>query len=1010
MKYLLFAFICVNSRLIAFPLWFEPNQGQTHASVEFLAHSPSGFVYFDHNRMAVRDVRMDLIGTRSASQANLEERTGGISSYFIGRTEKDWHTGIPHYGRIRYKNVYAGIDLVYYGHDRNVEYDFILKPGADPDQIKLAYNKPVRVDANGDLLIEELRQHRPKVFQNGHQVGCDYLMRNGTVQLALAEYDHSQSLTVDPVLEFSTYLGGPAEEHGFAISLDTAGNVYLAGGTQSPAAPTLDPFQNTTALILSPVVFKFAPDGHRLIYYAVVGNNSWDSAYTIAVDSTGSPIISGQTRNPNFPLKNAFQTQFKAIWDNAFITKVSPDGKSILYSSYLGGNNRDSGNGIAVDAQGNVFVTGDTSSSDFPTLNALQAQPGGGGYDCFITKVAPTGILLWSTYFGSSGAEGCYDIAIDRSGNAWVAGSSSSQDLLLKNAIQATSTPRTSYRTPMLARVSTDGKLLYSSFVGGPTAGFAKAIAIDASGNIFLGGSADSQFVTKNAFQSQSAGPGNRYLMGLDPSAQTVRFASYFGGSGSDIIDRIAIDNAGSMYVIGWTSSADFPVKGSFQVFSGGGVCQCDAFVAKFAPGAQSLIYSTLLGGHNGDFGEGVAVDNSGNAYIVGTTLSQDFPTKSPYQATFGGGFDLFFAKISDSTPLAPSPLTPNPGRLSFRYTQGASSPPAQIVAVTGPAFTASPTAPWLNATVTPSTATVSVNPAGLAPGVYNGTVSLTPQAGTPTSLDVTFTVLSPAPVLTSVDPVLVPVGSSATTVTIHGSGFTKDSAVQLNGVPFTPVVFVDAKTLRISFPQSYLTVEYNHTVAVKNPTSDLSNVVSVSVGTPAPQISAITNAASFTTGPVAPGEIVTIFGTNLTDKVTFDNIPATLVYASAAQVSVTVPYAITGPSTMAQVASSAPVKLDVAPSAPGIFAAVPAGENVLVVYATGCGPLTMEDLPRCALPLLATVNGQPAIVLYAGIAPGLVQGANQINIQLAERLSSPLSIVLTAGDMSTKPFIVTLP
>ncbi len=681
-----------------------------------------------------------------------------------------------------------------------------------------------------------------------------------------------------------------------------------------------------------------------------------------------------------------------------------------MYSSYLGGSNRESGNGIAFDAQGNAIIVGYTQSNDFPVLNALQTRYGGGFSDCFITKVGPSGGLIWSTYFGGNGAEGCYDIAVDGSGNALLAGSSSSQDLPLKNAIQTGITPR-GYATPMLAKFSPEGRILYSSFLGGPTAGFADAVTLDAVGNIYLAGSADAQFVTKNALQNQSAGPGNGFLMGLDPSAQSVRFATYFGGSGADVVHKIAVDNAGSVYVTGWTSSADFPSKGSLQTFFGGGVCQCDAFVAKFAPGAQSLIYSMILGGRNGDFGDGIAVDNFGNAYVVGTTLSQDFPTKNPYQSSFGGGFDLFFAKISDGTPLAPSPLAPNPGRVSFRYTQGTAFPPSQAVAVKGPAFSAFATAPWLNALVADSQVAISVNPASLAPAVYTASVSLIPQAATPASVDVTLTVLSPAPVLASVDPALVPIGSNATTVTIHGSGFTKDSVVLLNGVSFTPVVFVDSNTLRIFLPQAYLSVEFNHTIAVKNPTSDLSNVLSVSVGTPAPQISAVTNAASFATGPVAPGEIVTIFGTNLTDKVTFDNIPATLVYSSASQVSATVPYSVTGPTTMVQVSSSAPLKLNVGPSAPGIFAAVPAGDNVLVLYATGCGALTANELPRCVLPVTATVNDQPVTVFYAGIAPGLVQGANQINIQLPEGIASgPLSIVLSAGDAFSKPFSVTVP
>jgi uncharacterized protein (TIGR03437 family) len=450
-------------------------------------------------------------------------------------------------------------------------------------------------------------------------------------------------------------------------------------------------------------------------------------------------------------------------------------------------------------------------------------------------------------------------------------------------------------------------------------------------------------------------------------------------------------------------------LKNSLQPFYGGGILNADIFLTKFAPAGNSIIYSTLLGGHGTDSGVKVVVDRAGTAYVVGSTLSNDFPVKNAYQAQSGGGNgDLVLAKISDTTPLAPSPLAPNAGHLSFRYTQGASVPAVQTVTVTGPGFTVSTSAPWLVATANGSRVTISIDPTGLAPNAYNASVSLIPQADTPASIDVTLTVLAPAPLLTSIDPPLVPIGSGTTTVVIHGSGFTKDSVVLVSGVPYTPVSFIDPNTLRITLPENYFTEQFNYTVAVKNPTSDPSNVLSVAVGTPPPQFSAggIVNSASFASGAVAPGEIVTIFGTNLTDKVTFDSIPATLVFASPTQVNVTVPYAVTAPSTMIQVGSSVPVKLDVAPSAPGIFAAVPAGDNILTLYATGCGALTTDDLPRCVLPVSVTVNDQPATVLYAGIAPGLVQGANQINIQLPDGIASgQLTIVLTAGG-SSKPFV----
>ena len=316
----------------------------------------------------------------------------------------------------------------------------------------------------------------------------------------------------------------------------------------------------------------------------------------------------------------------------------------------------------------------------------------------------------------------------------------------------------------------------------------------------------------------------------------------------------------------------------------------------------------------------------------------------------------------------------------------------------------------WLGVSASGTTLSVAPNPAGLAPGTYTTSLSLLPTSGTPASVDITFTVLAAAPMLTSADPSLIPINSGATTVTFHGSGFSNVTIVLLYTVPFTPVQFVDSSTLRITLPASDLNGTNNLLFSVKNPDSDVSNPVSVAIGVPAPLITAVVNAASFASGPVAPGEIVTIFGSNLDQNVTFDFVLATMIYSSATQVNATVPYGITGPSTSLQSGSSAPFKLDVVPSAPGIFAAVVAVDNILTLYATGCGALTTDALPRCALPVSVTVNGEPATVLYAGIAPGLVQGANQINIQLpADITSGQLTIVLTAGAASSAPFSFSL-
>jgi uncharacterized protein (TIGR03437 family) len=1043
-RFALFALLCTYLRLSAQSVWFEPNQGQVHRSVEFLARSGGGYVYFGRNRMAVRDVRMDLIGANRKAEVEFDEPTGGISSYFIGRTEKDWHTGIPHYARVRYKNVYSGIDLVYYNSGRDIEYDFVLRPGADPNQIRVAYNKPVQVDENGDLLIAGLRLKQPRVYQNGREIACEYLIgKSNEVHLALAEYDHSQALTVDPVLEFSTYLGGVAEESGFAVTLDSQGNVYVVGGMQAPAAPDLNPFQQTTALINSPVVFKMTPDGRKILYYAFVGNGGWDQATSVAIDADGSAVIHGDTRNTNFPLKNAFQTQYKAAFSNTFITKLSPDGKSLVYSSYIGGSFEDFSRGVALDRNGNAWITGYTYSNDFTIKQALQSRYGQSG-DCYVAKVAPNGDLLWSTYLGGSGADWCEGIAMDQQGNAYIGGGSSSLDFPLENAIQTTITPRNSFPTPLLVKLSNDGTIVTATFVGGPTAGTAWSVALDPAGNVFLAGGADSALVTKNAFQAHSGSSSNGFVLELDNALKNVIFATYLGGSGSDRVTALAVDQFGSIYLTGTTSSADFPVKGSLQSFIGGSVCQCDAFVAKFAPGAQSLIYSTLLGGNNFDLpGNGVAVDGSGNLYVTGSTRSTDFPVKNAFQGTFGGGQDIFFTKISDNTPLAPSPLTPNPGRVVFRYTQGGAAPTPQVVAVSGPAFTTSASAPWLAVNPNGSNVTVSVNPAGLAPNTYNASVNLTPQAATSASIEVTFTVLAPPPVLTSVNPALVPMGSNDTTITVNGSGFISSSMLQVDGIAWltTPVQFVDASTMKFSMPANYFSVQYNHTIAVQNPQSDLSNVLSVSVGVPAPLFtsSSVVNAASYVAGAVAPGEIVTVFGSNFgtqsDTQVSFDNVPATLVYVTATQLAATVPYSVAGAQRTVMVVtsngvSSTPVSLNVTDAVPAIFTADASGKgqaaalnqdnsvngasnpasvgSVVAMYGTGGGSLTTDALPRLALPVTATVGGMPAVVYYAGVAPGLVQGAMQINVLIPDGVTPgpavPVAIIVggAAGNTVT--------
>jgi uncharacterized protein (TIGR03437 family) len=355
------------------------------------------------------------------------------------------------------------------------------------------------------------------------------------------------------------------------------------------------------------------------------------------------------------------------------------------------------------------------------------------------------------------------------------------------------------------------------------------------------------------------------------------------------------------------------------------------------------------------------------------------------------------------------------PATLLFRYVAGGSLPAPQTVTIassSASAFTPTSSANWLkftsSGTTTPATLSVSADPASLQPGVYTGSIQIDPQ----TTIQVNFSVLAPGPVVTGISPAVIALGSEATTVTITGSGFQPGATVQLTSGVALVTKFIDSGTLQITLDKPSLAQPVTLSFTVVNPLSAPSNPITLTIGTPVPVVTAagVVNAASFTGGPVAPGEIISIFGTNLTSSVTFDGIPATPVFSSPAQVNVTVPYSLAGPTIILQMGGTS-LQLQVAQSAPGIFAAVSAGDNIVVLYATGCGALTNDNLPRCALPVSATVDDEPAQVLYAGIAPGLVQGANQINIKLPDDITTrPLTIVLTAGDASSKPFSFTLP
>jgi hypothetical protein len=660
------------------PLYFEPNQGQTDAQVQYLARGPGYTVFLTATEavlmaspVAKADnltrtdepsqrptsasqasvVRIQLIGGNPAAQAQGLDRLPGIANYFLGNDPSQWRTHIPTYARVEYQEVYPGIGLVYYGNPRHLEYDFVVGPGADPSQIRLRFAgaQSVRVGAGGELVAEAgehvLLQGKPIVYQNvageRREIAVGFVVQGQEVSFALGSYDRGHALVVDPVLSYSTYLGGSGSDDGRGIAVDAAGNAYVTGYVTSPDFPTVNALQPTAG----GYVAKLSADGSALVYCTYLGGSSQDVGGKIAVDTAGNAYVIGTTFSADFPTVNALQPYFGGGDGDAFVAKLTADGSALVYSTYLGGSGRERGNCITVDAAGNAYVTGATNSADFPTSNPLQPVLGNLFFNAFVAKLTADGsALVYSTYLGgSSGTDRAFGIAVDAAGNAYVSGLASSPDF-----------PRTTHIGPpgggFVAKLEPTGSsLVYSTTIGGAGA---HGIAVDGAGSAYVVGGAGSGFPTVNALQPAPGGPnGNAFVAKLTADGSALIYSTYLGGSGGDVGAGIAVDAAGNAYVTGSASSTDFPTANPFQSSLHG---VQNAFVAKLTADGSALVYSTYLGGSGGEAGSAIAVDTTGNAYVTGLTASSDFPTANPLQPGLRGMQNAFVAKIG--TVVTPGP------------------------------------------------------------------------------------------------------------------------------------------------------------------------------------------------------------------------------------------------------------------------------------------------------------------------------------------------------------------
>ncbi|MGH9839084.1 MAG: SBBP repeat-containing protein [Blastocatellia bacterium] len=648
-------------------------------------------------------LRMKILNADRSARAEALEPLAGKVNYLIGDDPRAWRANVPTYARVHYASVYPGIDLVYYGNQRRLEYDFIVAPGADPGVIRLSFEGAERIDVDerGDLVLHtaagELRQHKPLIFQEvdgaRREIAGQYKLiepapsirdpqsaiRNQQVGFHIGDYDGGRPLVIDPVLSYSTYFGSNgSEDIPAGIAVDAAGQIHLVGTTGAADFPTANPAQGGLKGKSDVFIAKLNAAGNALVYSTYLGGSNEgqgaDVGFGIAVDGSGNAYVTGVTSASDFPLRSALENTLGGPAD-AFVAKLNPSG-ALVYSTYLGGSGAELGFGIAVDSAGAPYIVGTTSSGDLLSGGGKKFADEGedgedaaeraaaspeqtglrGPSDAFVIKLAPSGTArVYGRYVGGSGSELGLAIAVDAMSNAYITGLTVSNNFPTTNPLQA------GYgggdTDGFVTKLSANGSsFIYSTYLGGsgrenhtflqqiPFPGV--AIAVDAAGAAYVAGTTtSSNFPTRSPAQASFGGVADAYVAKINPAGNALVYSTYLGGTGEELCFGLAVDAAGNAYVVGGTDSTGFPTANPLQAMLNGAA---DAFVAKLNAAGNTLAYSTYLGGGSEDLAIGVAVDTAGNACVFGLTTSNDYPTIQPFQSSRRGDADTFIARLRD--------------------------------------------------------------------------------------------------------------------------------------------------------------------------------------------------------------------------------------------------------------------------------------------------------------------------------------------------------------------------
>jgi uncharacterized protein (TIGR03437 family) len=708
----------------ATPLAFEPNVGQADRHAKFLAHTPNGMLWLTEQGAVLglagakvnSSVEMQFEGASAMARIEGEDQRPGISNYFTGKDRRNWHTDVPQFGKVRYIGVYPGVDVVFYGNPSNLEYDFVLSPGADPSRIRLAFpgTSKLLAESDGSLAIQggqvQFRNLPPLISQDGKRVAGHWkILGENRAGFEIDRFDRSKPMVIDPVMTYATYLGGATPDGPSltplasiaGVAVDAQGNIIASGGTNElnfPVAGALyasipkengdygfvtkiNPFVSGAASVVFSTYFNIgmqvrggavnavASDRNGNVYLT---GNTGDSLplqnplpNLSALPSTGCPATINGQPTPNGPCTHGF------------ITEISPTGNKLLFSSYLGGTVHDEGYALTVDSAGNIYIAGETNSFDFPLAgNFVQSGPGG-ARSGFVSVISPSYSLTFSTYFSSSGsADQVNAIAVDSSGRIFIAGTAGAPGLPSAGGFQpnypgGANQPQAGFAA--ILKPSAQPVLLYSTYLGGSDFDSeANAVATDGKGNIFVAGSAQATDfpVTASAVRGPGGGINPKaFVTKLNPSAQgtaQLAYSTILGGADVDIATGIAVDPAGRILVAGYTSSPGFQITANalqpdFVGVIGSGQFPSNlGFLAQIDPtlsGANSLLYSSFVGGTSGSGLNALTLDATGKIAIVGGGSTSGAPVMSAYQANALGSSDAYLARfdMSQTGPIVNS-------------------------------------------------------------------------------------------------------------------------------------------------------------------------------------------------------------------------------------------------------------------------------------------------------------------------------------------------------------------